>query len=44
LTEHFSDGVQEVLPALALVVGHFSFDVSTEKEITRSKIWAVGWM
>jgi hypothetical protein len=44
LIDNFSDHIQEVFPALAIVVRHFSFDVSKEEEVIRSKIWAVGWM
>jgi hypothetical protein len=44
LTEKVSDCVQEVFPALAIVVIRFSFDVSKEEEVARGKVRVVSGM
>jgi hypothetical protein len=42
LTEKVSDRVQEVFPALAILVRRFSFDVSKDEEVARRKVRVVG--
>jgi hypothetical protein len=42
--ENRIDGSLQVLPAPAIEIGQFLLEIPEEEEVTRSKVWAVGWM